>query len=71
MQRRKVLLPEPEAPRIEITSPRRAASEMPLSTSRRPKLLRRSRTASVTSAIAPFPGCLRPMFRRFIAAIKP
>ena len=39
MQRRKVLLPEPEEPRIEITSPFWASTEMPFSTSRDPKLL--------------------------------
>ncbi|MNQ23620.1 hypothetical protein D3C85_367930 [compost metagenome] len=36
MQRRKVDLPEPEEPRMEMTSPSRAVSEMPLSTSRSP-----------------------------------
>ena len=40
MQRRKVLLPEPEEPRIEMTSPSLAVSEMPFSTSNWPKLLR-------------------------------
>ena len=39
MQRRNVLLPEPDEPRIEITSPSRAVSEMPFSTSSWPKLL--------------------------------
>ena len=39
MQRRKVLLPEPEAPRRAITSPLRAVTEMPFSTSIEPKLL--------------------------------
>src|SRR5690348_14799607 len=41
MQRSMVDLPEPEAPRIEITSPSRASSDTPLSTSSDPKLLRR------------------------------
>ena len=44
MQRSIVDLPEPEAPRIEITSPSCASSEMPFSTSSAPKLLRRSCT---------------------------
>src|SRR6478752_2202104 len=41
MQRSMVDLPEPDAPRIEITSPSFAESETPLRTSREPKLLRR------------------------------
>ncbi len=53
MQRSMVDLPEPEAPRIEITSPSRASSEMPLRTSSEPKLLRRSLTATAgTAAVA-------------------
>src|SRR5271157_642848 len=40
MQRRNVLLPEPEEPRIEITSPSFAVSDMPFSTSSGPKRLR-------------------------------
>src|SRR5208337_3147487 len=44
MQRRKVLLPEPDDPRIEITSPSLAVSEMPFSTSSEPKRLRMSLT---------------------------
>src|SRR3954452_1067160 len=44
MQRSIVDLPEPDAPRIEITSPSRASSETPLRTSSEPKLLRRFRT---------------------------
>src|ERR1700733_4503461 len=39
MQRRNVLLPEPDEPRIEITSPSLAVSEIPFSTSSWPKLL--------------------------------
>ena len=39
MQRRSVLLPEPELPIIEITSPLRADSETPLSTSSEPNAL--------------------------------
>src|SRR6516225_8955675 len=39
MQRRNVLLPEPDEPRIEITSPSLAVSEIPFRTSSRPKLL--------------------------------
>ena len=54
MQRRKVLLPEPLAPRIEMTSPWRASSEMPLSTSSAPKVLRRSLTESATGIIGRF-----------------
>ena len=46
MQRRKVLLPEPEEPRIEITSPSFALNDMPLSTSSAPKLLRSFSTVS-------------------------
>jgi hypothetical protein len=42
MQRSSVDLPEPEAPRIETTSPSRAVSEMPLRTLSAPKLLCRS-----------------------------
>ncbi len=43
MERRKVDLPEPEAPMIETTSPCATSSETPLSTSKVPKLLRISR----------------------------
>src|SRR5215213_1273868 len=50
MQRSMVDLPEPEAPRIEMTSPSLALSEMPLSTSSEPKLLRRSRTETAGAA---------------------
>ncbi len=39
MQRRNVLLPEPDEPRIEITSPSLAVSDTPLKTSSWPKLL--------------------------------
>ena len=39
MQRRNVLLPEPDEPRIEITSPSFAFSDTPRSTSSWPKLL--------------------------------
>src|SRR6202020_2579307 len=39
MQRRNVLLPEPEEPRIEITSPSFAVRDTPRSTSSWPKLL--------------------------------
>ena len=39
MQRRNVLLPEPEAPNMAITSPFLAVTEMPFSTSIEPKLL--------------------------------
>ena len=56
MQRRKVLLPEPEAPIIDTTSPSCAVSDTPFSTSRRPKLLCRS---STTTAGWPF-GSLPP-----------
>ena len=44
MVRRKVLFPEPLAPMMEITSPLAASMEMPLRTSRLPKLLWMSRT---------------------------
>src|SRR5215217_9211616 len=50
MQRSMVDLPEPEAPRIEMTSPSLALSETPLSTSSEPKLLRRSRTEMAGAA---------------------
>jgi hypothetical protein len=46
MQRKSVLLPEPELPIIEITSPLLADSDTPFSTSSDPKLLCRSLTAS-------------------------
>ena len=45
--RRKVLLPEPLAPIIAITSPSCASSEMPFRTSSLPKYLCRSSTISV------------------------
>src|SRR3712207_1032973 len=50
MQRRMVDLPEPEAPRIEITSPSWALSETPLRTSSDPKLLRRFCTDTAGAA---------------------
>src|SRR6185503_845817 len=50
MQRRKVLLPEPDAPRIEITSCSLAVREMPRSTSTVPKDLWMSSTTSVVEA---------------------
>src|SRR3712207_385731 len=50
MQRSMVDLPEPEAPRIEITSPSRALNETPLSTSSDPKLLRRLSTETAGAA---------------------
>ena len=39
MQRMKVVLPEPDGPRMHITWPGWTSSEMPFSTSSRPKLL--------------------------------
>src|SRR5690606_6033705 len=55
MQRRNVLLPEPLAPMMEITSPFSAVIEMPLSTSSVPKLLCRSLTTiGVASFITVF-----------------
>src|SRR5512132_3047940 len=39
MQRRKVLLPDPDGPTITMTSPRPTSRSMPLRTSRRPKRL--------------------------------
>src|SRR5512139_3053535 len=42
MQRRSVDLPEPEGPRMAMTSPRETSSEMPRSTSCLPKCLWRS-----------------------------
>ena len=50
MQRSMVDLPEPEAPRIEMTSPSFALSDTPLSTSRVPKLLRRLLTETAAAA---------------------
>src|SRR5919107_4867278 len=50
MQRSMVDLPEPDAPRIEMTSPSFALSETPFSTSRLPKLLRRSLTETARAA---------------------
>ena len=50
MQRSIVDLPEPEAPRIEITSPSAALSDTPFSTSSGPKRLRRSRIATAAGA---------------------
>src|SRR5271166_3064483 len=57
MQRRNVLLPEPEEPRIETTSPSFAVSEMPLRTSSAPKRLRIPTTvrAGVSAAMGLFP----------------
>src|SRR6516162_9594361 len=59
MQRRKVLLPEPELPIMAMTSPSRAESEMPFSTSRAPNFLCRSSTTSagVVSPIFQSPAC--------------
>src|SRR5262245_60185551 len=51
MHLRKVLLPEPEAPIIETTSPSCAVSDTPLRTSRSPKLLC---NPSTTTAGCPF-----------------
>ena len=52
MQRRNVLLPEPLAPRIDTTSPSRASSEMPFSTSWLPKDLWMSVTERATGVSA-------------------
>src|SRR4051794_36117694 len=49
MQRSRVDLPEPEAPKIAITFPTFASSETPRNTSSVPKLLRRSRTETAES----------------------
>ena len=46
MQRSSVLLPEPLAPMIEITSPSLASSDTPFSTSSAPKRLCRSLTVT-------------------------
>src|SRR5262249_8270753 len=46
MQRRKVLLPEPELPIMAMTSPSLAETEMPFSTSSWPNRLCRSSTTS-------------------------
>jgi hypothetical protein len=53
MQRSIVDLPEPEAPRIEITSPVRAESDTPFSTSSEPKLLRRFCTETAGVLLKP------------------
>ena len=50
MQRKSVLLPEPDEPIIEITSPLSAESETPFSTSSAPKRLWRSLTSSAGAA---------------------
>src|ERR1019366_4629321 len=52
MQRSSVLLPEPEEPRMEITSPSRASSETPLSTSSEPKRLCRPETVSAQLSLS-------------------
>ena len=52
MQRRKVDLPDPDEPRIATTSCSCAVSEMPLSTSWLPKVLRIDLTSSATGASA-------------------
>ena len=46
MQRRKVLLPEPELPMIAMTSPAAAVRDTPFRTSSAPKLLWMSSTTS-------------------------
>ena len=46
MQRRNVLLPEPEAPIIDTTSPSWAVSETPFNTSKTPKFLCKSSTTT-------------------------
>jgi hypothetical protein len=60
MQRKSVLLPEPELPIIEITSPFCADSETPFSTSSDPKLLCRSFTISAGRASAAMSIALPP-----------
>ena len=52
MQRKKVLLPEPEAPIIDTTSPTRAVMETPFRTSRGPKFLCRSFTTTASGCSA-------------------
>src|SRR5690606_23865433 len=64
MQRRKVDLPEPDEPRIEMTSPSRASSEMPLTPSFPPKLLRRFSTFSATGALGDTLVLTMPALRR-------
>ena len=51
IQRKKVLLPEPLRPRMEITSPLAAFSETPLMTSNEPKLLCRLSIFSTNECI--------------------
>ena len=75
MQRRNVLLPEPDEPSMEITSPSPAVIEMPFSTSMSPKLLWMSSTTRAASAIEPPSGRLprreiRPMFLMFKGSEK-
>ena len=48
-----VLLPEPEAPMMLVTSPARTSKSMSRSTSLLPKLLERWRTSSMASLILP------------------
>ena len=52
MQRRNVLLPEPLAPSMEMTSPWRASSDIPLRTEIAPKFLRRSVTLKAAASVA-------------------
>src|SRR5271155_2281008 len=55
MQRRKVDLPEPDGPRMHITSPRPTSRLMPLSTSRRPKYLCTPSARTIGSGIRSAP----------------
>jgi len=59
-QRRNVLLPEPDEPMIAITSPVRASSEMPRSTSSAPNRLR---IALAAMAVPSCRTCAPPRYR--------
>ena len=62
IQRRSVLLPEPDAPSIEITSPVCATSDTPRSTSTSPKRLCKSSTISAGSVVTECSNVIRQTF---------
>ena len=64
IQRRSVLLPDPDAPSIEITSPVCATRDTPRSTSTLPKLLCKSSTTSAGSVAAECSNEIRQIFVR-------
>ena len=62
IQRRSVLLPDPDAPSIEITSPVCATSDTPRSTSTSPKLLCKPSTTSAGLAATECSNVIRQTF---------